>query len=100
MNQDEHANKADTLAQEVLKLSRSTLLVNLRFLDTVLNQITPASRPGCALATDGQTMFYDPRHILRTYQAERTAVVRDYLHLVLHCVFRHMYVQQPVDRAV
>ena len=99
MNQDERTGRADALAQEVLKLSRSTLLVHLRFLDAVLNQISPAAQPGGSLATDGQTMYYDPRHVLRSYQAERTAVVRDYLHLVLHCVFRHMYVQQGVDRA-
>ena len=100
MDQEERTGKADELAQEVLKLSRSTLLVHLRFLDTALDQISPVSRPGGTLATDGQSMYYDPRHVLRSYQAERTAVVRDHLHLVLHCVFRHMYVQEGVDRAV
>ena len=99
MDQDECMSKAGELAQEVLTLSRSTLLVHLRFLDTALSQITPAVQPGGTLATDGQSMYYDPRHVLRLYQAERTALVRDYLHLVLHCVFRHMYVPQGVDQA-
>lgn len=89
--------QAETLAREVLLLSRNTLLVNLRFLDAALSQfvLTPAPLP---FATDGQNLYYDPRHVLLCYKEEKEASVRNYLHLVMHCVFRHMYVHTLVDK--
>lgn len=88
----------DALARDVLRLSRNTLLVNLRFLDAALSQFTLLSGPW-ALATDGQHIYYDPRAVLRSYRAEREGPVRDYLHMVLHCVFRHNLVNTLLDRA-
>ena len=91
--------QAETLAREILLLSRNTLLVNLRFLDAALSQITltPAALP---FATDGQRLYYDPRHVLLRYKEEKEQSVRDYLHLVMHCVFRHMYIHTLVDKAL
>lgn len=91
--------QAETLAREILLLSRNTLLVNLRFLDAALSQfaLTPASLP---FATDGQKLYYDPRHVLLCYKEEKEASVRNYLHLVFHCVFRHMYVHTLLDQTL
>ena len=91
--------QAETLAREILLLSRNTLLVNLRFLDAALSQfaLTPASLP---FATDGQRLYYDPRHVLLRYKEEKEQSVRDYLHLVFHCVFQHMYVHTLVDQTL
>ena len=91
--------QAETLVREILLLSRNTLLVNLRFLDAALSQfvLTPASLP---FATDGQNLYYDPRHVLLRYKEEKEQSVRDYLHLVFHCVFRHMYIHTLVDQAL
>ena len=91
--------QAETLAREILLLSRNTLLVNLRFLDAALSQfvLTPASLP---FATDGQNLYYPPRHVLLRYKEEKEQSVRDYLHLVFHCVFRHMYIHTLVDQAL
>lgn len=91
MAEEQTEKKLDSLAGDVLMLSRNTLLVNLRFLDAALSQFTPQPRRGGTLSTDGQALYYDSRSVLRAYRAEHAAPVRDYLHLVLHCVFRHMY---------
>ena len=80
--------KMDKLARDVLVLSRNTLLVNLRFLDAALSQFTLLPAPGI-LATDGERIFYDAPGVLNAYRAEKEQPVRDYLHMVLHCVFRH-----------
>lgn len=89
--------KIDGLARNVLNLSRNTLLVNLRFLDMALSQfeLIPVDN---AWATDGHYMMYDPRRILVLYQAEKETPVRDYLHMVMHCVFRHMYINTLVNQ--
>ena len=87
----EQEQRLDQLAQDVLRLSRNTLLVNLRFLDAALSQFTYRPAPGL-LATDGQRIYYDARALLQGYRREKERPVRDYLHMVLHCVFRHNFV--------
>ena len=97
---DEKTEKRNKLAEDVLRLSRNTLLVNLRFLDAALNQLEPLAAEGLTLATDGEALAYDPAYVLRMYRDEREAVVRAYLHMVLHGVFRHMFVHTLVDHHV
>ena len=97
---DEQLSKRNKLALDVLRLSRNTLLVNLRFLDAALNQLEPLIVEGLTLATDGEALAYDPAHVLRMYKDEREAVTRAYLHMVLHGVFRHMFVHTLVDHHV
>lgn len=41
---------------------------------------------------DGANLFYNVSAGLRVYRQEKGCSVRDYLHMVLHCVFRHSFV--------
>lgn len=88
----------NNLALEVLKLSRNTLLVNLRFLDMALSQFTYHEIEAGTLLTDGKYLLYDPKHILRCYKSAKEIPVRDYLHIVMHCVFRHMFMNPTLNR--
>ena len=90
-------NKA---ARDVLLLSRNTLLVNLRFLDMALSRLSPVSNDKVTLATDGTYLAYGPTHILRCFKEEQERTTRDYLHVVLHCIFSHMFVSTLVDKDV
>ena len=95
---DEREEKRLQLAREVLKLSRNTLLVHLRFLDMALSRLRPVATDLAELATDGQFLAYDPGFVLRRYKQAKETPVRDYLHVVLHCVFRHMYIHSLLDQ--
>ena len=97
-SKDEKMNKMENLAKEVLKLSRNTLLVNLRFLDRALSQFEYISVPESTIMTDGRNILFDPKHILACYKTEKERTVRDYLHIVMHCVFRHMYMDPALNR--
>ena len=90
--------KLNKLAQDVLLLSRNTLLVNLRFLDMALSQFDLVPVPESTLLTDGQHIFYNPKHVLFCYKTQKEICVRDYLHIVIHCVFRHMYMDPKLNR--
>lgn len=101
------SKETQELAREVLLLSRNTLLVNLRFLDAALNEFELESGPlempdgsyaVIPIGTDGKKLYYEPRQVLQRYYAEKERVARDYLHLVMHCVFRHMYVHSLIDQ--
>ena len=67
----------NNLALDVLKLSRNTLLVNLRFLDMALSQFTYHEIDDNTLLTDGKYLLYDPKHILRCYKSAKEIPVRD-----------------------
>lgn len=96
--QTEKDEKLNRIAREVLLLSRNTLLVNLRFLDAALSQFELRPIGTSTLLTDGKHILYHPRHVLKSYRSARELPVRDYLHIVMHCVFRHMYMYPTLNR--
>lgn len=90
--------KLSRIAKDILKLNRNTLLVNLRFMDMALSRFILIEHEELSLATDGQYLAYDPIHIMKVFKNEKEASVRDYLHVVFHCVFRHMFLHTLLDQ--
>ena len=84
------------LARETLILSRNTLLVNLRFLDMALSQFNMQSN-SITIATDGANLYYNPIYVLKRFQKSKEEITHDYLHIVMHCVFRHMFIGKLLD---
>ena len=91
-------SKIERLAEEVLILSRNTLLVNLRFLDMALSQFILYPIDVSTIMTDGQLILYNPQYVLTEFKEQKETTVRDYLHMVMHCVYRHMFVGASIDR--
>ena len=77
MNEEQNA-KLHNLAADVLRLSRNTLLVNLRFMDAALSRLEAVPVEKVTFATGGRYLVYDPRHVLRCYKQEKEVPVRDY----------------------
>ena len=94
----EKQEKLKRIARDVLILSRNTLLVNLRFLDAALSQFELFPIEESTLLTDGKHILYNPKHVLESYKAAKEIPVRDYLHIVMHCVFKHMYMDPTLNR--
>ena len=84
-------SKIEGLAGQVLELSRDTLLVNLRFLESAALRLElkpcPEQARDCVFACDGESLFYDPQTILKIYKKESTALARALAHALLFCVF-------------
>ena len=79
---------------EVLAVVRSGLYLDFRFLDMALSALSPAPDERCrVLATDGQTLYYQPQRLLQLYQENPKYLNRLYLHTVFHCVFRHLWLK-------
>ena len=79
---------------EVLAVVRSGLYLDFRFLDMALSALTPAPDERCrVLATDGQTLYYQPQRLLQLYQENPKYLNRLYLHTIFHCVFRHLWLK-------
>ena len=86
---EEKTEKIQKLAKDVLIYSRNNLLVNLRFLDSALSRFEYVPISESTFLTDGKHMFYNPLHVLKNYKIAKEIPARDYLHVVLHCIFRH-----------
>ena len=84
------------LALEILSVGRTRLMLRLRFLARGLWRLTP--QPSGAIATDGERLFYAPEAVVRLYREDPDNALRVWLHPLLHCVFRHMFVHASLDR--
>lgn len=93
----EYILQAMELAKQILTLSRNSLFVNLRFLENALGRFDLKPYLG-TVGTDGCYVYYQPFHILKRYREAEKLVVHDFLHMVLHCVYRHSFVSLSVDR--
>ena len=98
MDDERKKLKADLLSGEILQLAHASLLLHLRFMEGALCRLSFTPMPKGSVWTDGQRFSYAPMHVLLRYKQERTAPARDYLHCVLHCVFRHMYLHGAVEK--
>lgn len=86
------AGRIEALAREALDECRASLMMAFRFLDTALWRMPFEAAPSAsALSTDGRTLFFDPVATLVRYRDSPDELLRDYLHLILHCVFRHPF---------
>lgn len=90
--------RAESIARDILVLSRNSLAVHFRFLDRAISRLPFVKDENVSLCTDGDNLYYGTWHVLRRYQSEQTVVTRDLFHSILHCVFRHSFVGPEIDR--
>lgn len=94
---EEQMYQADLLAKKIMMLSRNSLLVNMRFLGNVLARLPYLQYEG-TLGTDGELIYYQPMHILKRYQMGDKLVSHDYLHMIMHCIFRHNFISANIQK--
>ena len=91
----EEAPKKDfsAIGQDILFAARNELYMNLPYLDVALCSLRfqPGGGVTLSLATDGETLYYDGAFLAERYLRSRTAVNRAYLHVLLHCMLRHIF---------
>lgn len=93
--------REDRLAADVIDECRVQLMLKFRFLDRALwrMELEPVRAGGAyPLATNGHIVAYDPPRVVARFQASFDEAIRDYLHMVLHCIFRHPYSADRKDR--
>ena len=97
---EDKKQELNKLAMEVINLSRSSLLVNLRFLDMALSMFQYFSCEESTYFTNGEFLIYNPKHVLKSYRQEKDAPNRDFLHIVMHCIFGHMFMSPTLNRVL
>ena len=86
------ANGYDRVGLDILQAARNELYLNMPYLDTVLCGLAfePAENRTMSLATNGETLYYDGSFLAERYLTGRVTCNRAYLHVLLHCMLRHL----------
>lgn len=91
--------KLDSIAKDILSLTKSRLFINFRFLDTAIGRLDTVNDDLIfQLATNGQRLYFCSQWVLETYRNEPQKLSRSYLHAVLHCIFRHPFVSPKLNQ--
>ena len=89
--------RAEQLAGEILRSTVTSLLLNLRFLESALFRLHPQPEQ-ITFATDGQNLYYGYSFLFNLYRQDAAELTRGYLHTLLHCIFRHPFIGKTVNR--
>ncbi|XCP87169.1 VWA-like domain-containing protein [Roseburia hominis] len=85
------SDRLDAIGKQILALSRNELYLRMRFLDVALSSFAYVMDGTVSLVgTDGWNLYFNPAELGGLFRKDRISVNRAYLHLVLHCIFRHM----------
>ncbi|WP_165056792.1 MULTISPECIES: VWA-like domain-containing protein [unclassified Adlercreutzia] len=93
--------REDALGRDIIDECRVQLMLKFRFLDLALWRMDlEPMRVGAAypLATDAKRVLFDPPRVIGRFQLSFDELVRDYLHLVMHCIFRHPFNEDHDNR--
>lgn len=93
---EEKAEALLNLANDVMKLSRNTLVVNLRFMDMAISSLPWVIYDG-TLSVEGEHILYNPVYVLQSYKKAKELPVRQYLHMVFHCIFQHFSINTVLN---
>ena len=80
------------IGEEILFAARNELYMNLPYLDVALCglRFAPGDEVTLSIATDGQTLYYSGSWLAERYLRSRVLTNRAYLHVLLHCMLRHL----------
>lgn len=82
----------ESTGRHILITARNELYLHMRFLDVALSSLGFAMEPNTdTVAVDGNTIFYNTKYLGTCFREERKKVNRAYLHMVLHCIFGHVF---------
>ena len=91
-NAEQAAGRMEQIGREILSLCRDELYFSMRFLDVALSSFVYVMAEGVSpFGTDGYHMYFHPRELGGLYRQNRILANRGYLHMVLHCIFRHIW---------
>ncbi len=80
------------IAEKVVQTAYRSLILEMRFLDVALAQLKPTPSTNTEyLGTNGTCLFYNPGELARRYRQNPCQVNQDVVHVLLHCIFRHLF---------
>ena len=94
----EQNEKKAALCGEIIRACREELCDLFPQLDGAFACLTWAAAEQRGFRVDGDTVWYHPDDLTRLYARSPGALRRGYLHMLLHCLFLHLYSGHTHDR--
>lgn len=89
---EKQKRRIEEVCSRILISSRNELYIHMRFFDVALSAFTYImSEETGELGTDGVGLYYYPGYLGGLYREGRREVNRTYLHMMLHCLFAHLW---------
>lgn len=86
-------------AEKILTFLRHELYMDLRYMEPALSALSYRNMEGLlTFATDGVYLYYAMEPLFRVFRKNTAFLERAYLHGVLHCVFRHLWLTDRRSR--
>ena len=90
--------KLNDLGLKVLNAARTELYMDMRFMGSALNSLSyEMDLSTTSVGTDAVSIRFNPSYILRLFVEEPGKLNRTYVHMLLHCIFRHMYTSERYE---
>lgn len=91
----EKLNKMEALGIRILQNCRNELYLSFPYLDGAFASLTyVADWQVATIGTDGNAIYFCPEYLLRTYADSPGKIYKGYLHMLLHCLYLHLF-QNP-----
>ncbi len=83
---------------KVLNAARTELYMDMRFMGAALSSLSyEMDLSTTTVGTDAVSIRFNPAHVLRLFVEEPGRLNRTYVHMLLHCIFRHMYTSERYE---
>lgn len=91
--------KQEELGTHILENVRNELYYYFPYLDGAFACISgKGSEETRTIGTDGEFFLFSPEYLLELYVKKPEAVRRGYLHMLLHCLYLHLFLENQEDR--
>lgn len=99
-NNDRESNKDVILAEKIITAARDKIVASMRFMDSAVFALKKeiVSDKNGIFMVDGTTLYYSSDEIFARMKRGLSSFTHDYMHVLLHCIFKHYYVSEKVNR--
>ncbi|MFI3254841.1 MAG: VWA-like domain-containing protein [Eubacteriales bacterium] len=92
---EEKLKAVKLISEKIMQTAYRSILLEMRFIDVALGQLKPKPHDEVEyLGTNGKTLFYNQIEVVKRYQKNPIQVNHDVVHLLMHCVFKHLFYQK------
>lgn len=87
-----YKQQLEELGNKILNASRTELFLSMRFMGSALDSLGyTIDLTTRTVGTDAVYIRFNPEFLMQLYLAKPIALNRLYVHMLLHCIFRHMF---------
>lgn len=87
------------LCQQILQNCRNELYSYFPYLDGAFASVSyEADQQVQTMGTDGRFFYYNSLFLMKQYVQDASSIRRGYLHMLLHCLYLHIFTEKELDR--